>query len=125
MSFWDIVWFIVISFAFVAYLMVIFAIIGDIVRDEESSGFVKALWFIALIFLPFLAACIYVIAKGNAMTERQVRSRQQLQREQDAYIREVAATVTPADQIARARTMLDSGAITQAEFEQLKVKALA
>ena len=73
MSFWDVVWFIVISFAFVAYLMVMFAIIADLFRDRESSGFVKALWIVGLIFVPFLTALAYLIVKGGGMSERSAR----------------------------------------------------
>ena len=72
MSFWDIVWFIIISFAFVAYLMVLFSIIGDLFRDQEMSGWVKALWIIALIVVPFLSAFIYIVARGKGMAERKM-----------------------------------------------------
>jgi hypothetical protein len=125
MSFWDIVWFILISFAFIAYLMVLFAIIGDLFRDPKASGLSKAAWIIALIFLPFLTAVIYLIAKGKDMGERQMRSAEQMKQQQDAYIREVAGKASPADQIAQAKAMLDTGAITPDEYERLKAKALA
>ncbi len=125
MDFWDIVWFIFISFAFMAYLMVMFTIITDIFRDPDASGFVKAVWIIALIFVPFLTALIYLIAKGKTMQERQMRSAANMQAQQAAYIREVAAQATPADQIAQAKSMLDSGAITADEYDRLKMKALA
>ncbi len=125
MDFWDIVWFIFISFAFMAYLMVMFTIITDIFRDPDASGFVKAVWIIALIFVPFLTALIYLIAKGKSMGERQMRSAAHMQAQQAAYIREVAAQASPADQIAQAKTMLDSGVITADEYDRLKMKALA
>ena len=125
MSFWDIVWFIIISFAFVAYLMVMFSIITDLFRDPDTSGFLKAVWFIALIFLPFLTAVIYLIARGHSMGDRQMRSMQEARERQDAYIKQVAAQASPADQIAQAKGMLDSGAITPEEFDRLKAKALA
>ena len=125
MSFWDIVWFIVISFAFVAYLMVMFAIIMDLFRDKEASGFAKAVWFVALIFFPFVTACIYLIAKGGGMADRQTRDRDRLVSQQEAYIREVASRSTPADQVAQAKAMLDAGTITESEYERLKDKALA
>jgi hypothetical protein len=127
MSFWDIVWFIIISFAFVAYLMVMFTILTDLFRDSETSGIAKAVWVIALIFLPFLTALVYLVSRGRGMSERATRSAQELRRQQDAYIKEVAgsSSSSPADQIAQARQMLDSGVITQAEFDRLKEKALA
>lgn len=125
MSFWDIVWFIVISFAFVAYLMVVFAIIGDLFRDSKTSGFAKAMWFLALIFLPFLTALVYFIARGSGMAERQLQSAARMREQQDAYIKQVAGSVAPVDQIAQAKSLLDSGTISPAEYERLKEKALA
>ena len=124
MSFWDIVWFIFITFAFVAYLMVMFSIITDLFRDRETSGFMKAVWIIALIFLPLLTALIYLIAKGSGMADRSLQQAEEMKRRQDAYIRETAGAATPADQIAQARRLLDEGAISQAEYEGLKAKAL-
>jgi hypothetical protein len=129
MSFWDIVWFIFITWIFVAYLMVMFRIIWDIFRNEESSGVVKALWIVALIFVPFLTALVYLIANGRGMTERSVRAAEDQRHQQDAYIRQVAGTSSsssssPTEQITQARALLDSGAITQPEYEALKAKAL-
>jgi hypothetical protein len=124
MSFWDIVWFIFITFAFVAYLMVMFSIITDLFRDRDTSGFMKAVWIIALIFLPLLTALVYLIARGRGMAERSMRDAEEMKRRQDAYIRETAGTSSPADQIAQARKLLDEGAISQAEYEGLKAKAL-
>jgi hypothetical protein len=124
MSFWDIVWFIFISFAFFAYLMVLFSIVGDLFRDRDVSGVAKAAWVIALIFLPFLTALVYLITRGSGMAERSGRSAQMARQQQDAYIREVAGKTTPADQIAQAHAMLDSGAISQSEYDALKTKAL-
>jgi hypothetical protein len=126
MSFGDVIWFIIISFAFIAYLMVMFSIIMDLFRDHEVSGLMKAVWIICLIFLPFLTALIYLIARGGGMAERNVKSAQAMQAQQDAYIKSVAGGgASPADQIAQAKALLDSGSITQAEFDQLKAKALS
>jgi hypothetical protein len=124
MSFWDIVWFIFISFAFVAYLMVMFAIISDLFRDRETSGVMKAVWIVALIFLPLITSLVYLIVRGRSMTERSAASAEAMKAQQDAYIREVAAKSTPADQIAQARAMLDAGVITESEYTRLKEKAL-
>ena len=125
MSFWDIVWFIVISFAFVAYLMVMFAIITDVFRDPEASGVVKAVWIIALIVAPFVTAVVYLIVRGKGMGERQVQAAVQVREQQDSYIRQVASSSSPAEQIAQAKAMLDAQTITPAEYERLKEKALA
>ncbi len=124
MSFWDIVWFIIISFAFVAYLMVMFSILVDLFRDREESGLMKAVWVVALIVFPLLTALVYLIVRGRGMAERQMRDTAAAQAQQEQYIREVAAKSSPADQIAQARKMLDDGMISQPEFERLKEKAL-
>jgi len=124
MSFWDIVWFIFITWAFVAYLMVMFSIIGDIFRDRELSGGAKALWCLALVLVPFLTALVYLAVRGSGMAERSARSAARAQSQQDAYIREVAGQTTPADQIAQAKALLDGGAISQPEYDALKAKAL-
>ena len=125
MSFWDIVWFILISFAFVAYLMVMFSIITDLFRDPEASGIVKAVWIIALIVAPFVTAIVYLIVRGKGMGERQLREAEQVRKQQDTYIRQVASSSSPAEQIAQAKAMLDAQTITPAEYERLKEKALA
>jgi hypothetical protein len=127
MSFWDIVWFIIISFAFVAYLMVLFSILGDLFRDRETSGVLKAVWIMALIFVPFLTALVYLIVRGHGMAERSTRNAAALRAQQDAYIRDTAASATasPADQIVQARELLANGAISESEFDTLKAKALA
>ena len=124
MSFWEIVWFIFISFLFIAYLMVLFSIIADLFRDPDVSGGAKAVWVIALIFLPFLTALIYLVSRGKDMAERSARQAVAVQEQQAAYIRDVAGS-SSAEQIEKARAMLDQGTITQAEFERLKEKALS
>ena len=127
MSFWEVVWLIVISFAFIAYLMAMFTIIVDLFRDKELSGVMKAVWFLCLIFFPFLTALVYLIARGNGMAERSAKEAQAMRTAQEGYIREVAGSggANPADQIAQAKQLLDSGAISQEEFAALKAKALA
>jgi hypothetical protein len=131
MSFWDIVWFIFITWAFVAYLMVIFHIIGDIFRDQELPGFAKAVWCLVLVIFPFLTALVYIGVRGRGMVERSARAAAVQRRQQDDYIREVAGqsaptpAQTPTDQITKARGLLDSGAISQSEYDALKAKALA
>jgi Short C-terminal domain/Phospholipase_D-nuclease N-terminal len=115
-------------FVFFAYLMVLFSIIGDLFRDSELNGWVKAIWIIFLIFVPFLTALIYLIARGNGMTKRSIAQATEMRKAQDEYIRATAGTAassTGVDDIAKAKTLLDSGTITQAEFDALKAKALA
>jgi predicted PurR-regulated permease PerM len=125
MSFWDIIWFIIVSFAFIAYLMVLFNILGDLFRDKGLSGGWKAVWVICLIFLPFLTALVYLISRGQGMAERQAESLGRMQEAQDAYIKSVATSTSPSDQIAQAKALLDAGTIDQAEYDALKAKALA
>jgi type VI protein secretion system component VasK len=118
------------------YLMVLFWIFADIFRDETLGGWAKAGWIILLVVFPFLAAFIYVIARGKGMAERQHAKQAEAQARTDDYIRSVAgeqrpssvsayAASSPADEISKARALLDSGAITQNEFESLKAHALS
>jgi hypothetical protein len=127
-GFWDFIAWMFWIFVFVAYLMVIFSIIGDLFRDDKLSGWLKAVWILFLIFVPFLTALVYLIARGNGMQKRSIAQAQELRSAQDAYIRQTAgagAGASAADDIAKAKSLLDSGAITQAEFDSLKAKALA
>ncbi len=125
MSFLEVLWLIVISFAFIAYLLALFSIITDLFRDKELSGVLKAIWFVALIVLPPLTAVVYLIARGSGMAERSASSMETMRAAQEGYIREVAGKATPSDQIAQAKALLDQGAISAEEFEGLKAKALA
>jgi Short C-terminal domain/Phospholipase_D-nuclease N-terminal len=125
-SFWDILlwsfWF----FIWIAALMVWFRCLFDVFGDHTLSGWGKAGWTILLIFIPWLGALIYLIARGKSMNERQMAKMADAQASQEKYIQQVAAkTASPAEQIAHAKSLLDSGAITQAEFDALKAKALA
>ncbi|WP_167041116.1 SHOCT domain-containing protein [Salinibacterium sp. ZJ454] len=125
MDFWSWVsWFFWV-FVFTAYLMVLFSILGDLFRDSTLNGWLKAIWIIFLIFVPFLTALIYVIARGSGMQKRGMAQARDMQEQQDAYIRSTAGASSPSQDIATAKSLLDSGAITQAEFDALKSKALA
>ena len=125
-NFWSTVWLFFWCFAFVAYLFALFAIIGDLFRDHKLNGWWKAVWIIFLIFVPFLTALIYLIARGRSMGERQMQAIADAQVQQEKYIKQVAASSTsPAEQITHAKGLLDSGAISQQEFDALKAKALA
>ena len=124
MSIWDLVAWFFWAFVFISYLMVVFTIIGDIFRDSSLNGWLKAVWIIFLVFLPFLTSLVYLIARGQGMAQRRGEQIAELQAAQTAYIRETAGS-SPADDITKARGLLDSGVITQAEFETLEAKALA
>ncbi|WP_137843627.1 SHOCT domain-containing protein [Microbacterium sp. 2FI] len=120
--FWDFFWFLLWSFYFIAYLYVVILIITDLFRDHALSGWLKALWIIALVFLPFLTALIYVIARGGGMAERAYANRGGAVPESDDY--RPAASASPAADIAKAKELLDAGTISQGEFDALKSKAL-
>lgn len=122
-SFWNIIWFFVSAFIFIAYLIALFSIITDLFRDRELSGGLKALWFIALIFVSLPTALIYLIVRGKGMAERSRKNIEESTRAAEDYIRNVAQ-VSPSEEIAKAKTLLDAGTITAAEFEQLKRRAL-
>jgi ABC-type multidrug transport system fused ATPase/permease subunit len=121
--FWSVLWF---FFLFI-WLIILFQILTDLFRDHSVSGVQKTLWVLFLVFLPFLAVFIYLIVRGKGMGERAAAQQQRAQQEFEGYVRNVAATgeSTPTEQIARAKELLDSGAIDQSEFERLKAKALA
>jgi hypothetical protein len=123
MEFWDFVAFFFWSFVFIAYLMVLFSVIGDIFRDRDMNGWLKALWIIFLVFVPILTALVYLIARGPGMARRQAEMMSQSRADTDAYIRSVASS-TPTEEIAKAKTLLDSGAISASEYEALKARAL-
>ena len=125
MSFWDFFWLVIWTYVILAYLMLLFHIIGDVFRDRDLGGFAKALWMVFLIVAPFLSALIYLIARGQGMAERQAGAARQAQAETEQYIQSVAAKPNPADQIASAKALLNDGTITEGEYQQLKVKALA
>ncbi len=125
-SFWDVFWIVVVSFLFVAYLTVLFHIVADMFRDDSMGGWAKAAWVVFLIFLPFLGALVYLVARGSGMAERSMRAARQYQDQQAEYIRSVAGgSGDPVARLAQAKELLDSGAITQQEFDDLKSHALA
>jgi len=122
-NFWDIVWLMISTFFFIAYLIIMFQIVVDLFRDKELGGGSKVLWMIGLIFIPVLTALIYIVARGKGMAERQHANMQRAKSDTEQYIREVAGK-TPAQQIGEAKGLLDAGTINQAEFDKLKAKAL-
>ncbi|MGB2818490.1 MAG: SHOCT domain-containing protein [Burkholderiaceae bacterium] len=122
-NFWDLVTLLVSTFLFVAYLFVLFQIVTDLFRDGEMGGGAKALWIVGLVFLPMLTAIVYIIARGKGMAARQQATLNRMKNESESYIRQVAGR-SPAADIAEAKSLLEAGTITQAEFERLKAKAL-
>ncbi len=110
-------------FIFVAWLMVLFSVITDLFRDHTLSGAAKAIWLVLLIFVPVLTVLIYLIVRGEGMGKRAQARAAASKAVTDEYIRSVSSS--PAEEIATAKQLLDSGVITASEFETLKAKALA
>jgi hypothetical protein len=122
--FMDVLWSMIIFFCWVAWIWLLILVFSDLFR-RDISGWAKAAWVVFLIILPFLGVLIYLIAEGKGMTERRVSEAQASQAQFDQYVKTVASDSGSAGQIAKAKELLDSGAITQQEFEALKAKALA
>jgi Short C-terminal domain/Phospholipase_D-nuclease N-terminal len=125
--FLDVFWTMLIFFLWIAWFMLLFRIIGDIFRRRDIGGGGKTLWMIFVIFLPFLGVFVYLIAEGHKMGERDVKEVQKSQAQFDEYVQSVAGSGGggAAAEIEKAKTLLDSGAISQEEYERLKQRALA
>jgi hypothetical protein len=123
--FLDVLWTMLIFFAWVIWFWLLITVFGDIFRRHDIGGGAKVLWCIFVILLPFLGVFIYLIAESKGMQERNVRQVAHQQQQFDTYVKSVAAPGGPAAEIERAKQLLDSGAITQAEFDAIKAKALA
>jgi len=124
-TFWQVIWTMFIFFMWVIWIWLLIAVFGDLFRRPDVSGWAKAGWSVFIILLPFLGVFIYLIAQGKQMGERRMAEVQAAQQDMDTYVKQVAASADPAEQIAKAKQLLDSGAIDQAEFDALKAKALA
>jgi Short C-terminal domain/Phospholipase_D-nuclease N-terminal len=123
--FLDVFWTMIIFFCWVAWIWVLIVIISDLFRRHDTSGWVKALWVIFLIVLPFLGVLIYLIANGSGMSQRQAEQVRASQQQFDSYVQSVAGSGGGASELAKAKELLDSGAINQEEYEKLKAKVLA
>ena len=123
--FLDVLWTLLIFFAWVIWFWLLITVFADIFRRRDIGGGKKALWVIFVIIIPFVGVLIYLIAESNGMADRQAELQQQARSQTDEYIKTVAESADPAGQIAQAKQLLDSGAINQQEFDALKQKALA
>ena len=123
--FLDVFWTMIIFFLWVAWIWVLIIILSDVFRRHDLSGWGKALWVIFIIFLPFLGVLVYLISQGQGMGERRIQDAQASQAQFDEYVRTTAGSGGAAAEIERAKGLLDSGAITQQEFDAIKAKALA
>ena len=124
--FLDIFWSMLIFFLWIAWFMLLFHIIGDVFRRRDATGAKKTLWCIFLLFVPFLGTFVYLIVNGDDMARRRIEEAEAARSQMDEYVRTTAGTGGgAAAEIDKAKQLLDSGAITQAEFDAIKAKALA
>lgn len=122
--FLNIFWTMLVFFAWIIWFWMLISVLADIFRRHDTSGWSKAAWTLFVIILPFLGVLIYLIAEGKSMAERNARAQERAVAQTDDYIRSVANTGDSASQIAKAKELLDSGAITATEYDTLKAKAL-
>ena len=124
-TFGQVMWSMFVFFAWILFFWLLFTVFADLFSRHDISGWAKTGWTILVIFLPFLGIFIYLISQGRGMGERNMQRAQAQQSQMDAYVRSVASSDSSTDQIAKGKALLDAGTITQAEFDQLKAKALA
>ena len=123
-TFGDVMWTMFVFFAWILFFWMLFGVFGDLFGRHDISGWAKAGWTVFVIILPFLGIFIYLISQGKGMGERAQQRAQAQQAQVDDYVRSVA-TSDPTEEIAKGKELFDSGAITQAEYDQLKARALA
>jgi predicted membrane protein len=123
--FLEVMWTMFVFFAFIIWFWILITVFADIFRRSDTSGFSKVLWIIFVIIAPFLGVFIYLIANHDGMMERNIEKAQAQQAQMDQYVRSVAGSGGAAAEIEKAKGLLDSGAITQAEFDAMKAKALS
>jgi hypothetical protein len=121
--FLDILWTMFIFFLFIIWIWILITVFADVFRRKDIGGGMKAIWIVFVILLPYLGVLVYLIANHDGMADRNIQQVQKQQEATDAYIKSVAGGA--AAEIEKAKGLLDSGAITQAEFDSIKSKALA
>ncbi|MBM4526877.1 hypothetical protein GS462_19795 [Rhodococcus hoagii] len=121
-SFWEYFWLVFACFALAAYVVILFSILTDLFRDHRTSGWAKAVWVFFLFVLPIIGEMVYLIVRGRGMVERSARADRRYQAAEDAYIRGVAGTPSP-DDLVTAKSLLDSGTITDEEYRVLAARA--
>lgn len=124
-TFGDVMWTMFVFFAWILFFWMLFGVFGDLFGRHDISGWAKAGWTIFVIILPFLGIFVYLISQGKGMGERAQQRAQSQQAQMDDYVRSVASSGSSTEEIAKGKELLDSGAITQAEYDQLKARALA
>ena len=124
-TFGDVMWTMFVFFAWILFFWMLFGVFGDLFGRHDISGWAKAGWTVFVIILPFLGIFVYLISQGKGMGERAQQRAQSQQAQVDDYVRSVASSGSPTEEIAKGKELYDSGAITQAEYDQLKARALA
>jgi hypothetical protein len=122
--FLDVLWTMLVFFLWISWFVLLFHILGDVFRRRDISGGKKTIWLIFLVLVPFLGVFAYLIANSDDMARRNLEAAEAARGEMDEYVRSVAGSGGAAAEIERAKGLLDSGAISQAEFEAIKAKAL-
>jgi putative oligomerization/nucleic acid binding protein/phospholipase D-like protein len=112
-------------FFFVVWIWILITILTDLFRDHELSGWGKAAWVLFLVFIPFLTALIYLIARGSGMRDRTIKAQADAKKHFDEYVRQQAHAGSPADELHKLAELKDKGALSTEEFEQAKAKLLA
>ena len=123
--FLGVLWSMLIFFAWVIFIWIAITVLIDVFRRHDISGWGKAAWTIFVVLIPWIGVLVYLIANHSGMAERRTKDVETSQAQFDDYVRKTAGTGGAADQIEKAKQLLDSGVIDQAEFESLKAKALA
>jgi hypothetical protein len=123
--FLGVLWSMLVFFLWVAWFILLFHVIGDVFRRRDASGWTKTIWLIFILFVPFIGVFAYLIVNGDDMARRNAESAAAARGEMDEYVRSVAGSGGAAAEIERAKSLLDSGAISQEEFAAIKAKALA
>jgi hypothetical protein len=124
-TFASFLWDMLLVFAFVIWFWLLITVFTDLFRRHDTSGFAKVLWVIFVIIAPYLGVLIYLLVEHQGMAERNVKQIEAQQAQMDAYVKSVAGGGGAASEIEKAKELLDSGAITQAEYDAIKAKALA
>jgi hypothetical protein len=123
--FLNVLWDILIFFAWVIFIWIAITVLIDVFRRHDISGWGKAAWVVFVVILPWIGVLVYLIANHTGMAERRAQDTQVAQAQFDQYVRQAAGKGGPATEIETAKGLLDSGAITQQEFDAIKAKALA
>lgn len=124
-SFGEMLLLVVEIFLFVIWIWILFTIIADLFRDHEMSGWLKAVWIVLLVFIPFLTALVYLIVRGDGMRDRAIKAQADAKKHFDEYVREQAQASSPADELHKLQELREKGALSEEEFAAAKAKLLA